>query len=164
MSIFAWCIIIGCAVLALGIVFDGPLDEALPDGAIPVLAVAVAVFGAVGMGVQALVGDRPHAAIAWGLPVTLALAAGGATRWSWRRLRRSLPRNATPPSAEEVVGEEVQVLWWKSGEGEVRAVVRGHQLTLSAHSAEPLSAGERAWVVDCEDDGLLVTPWRHIDA
>ncbi|MBO3723740.1 nodulation protein NfeD [Actinomyces bowdenii] len=164
MSIFAWCTLIGCAVLLLGILLDGPLDELLPDGALPVLAVALAVFGAVGMGVEAAAGGGPGApaVVLWGAPAALALAAGGAARWAWSRLRRSMPLDAAPPSAAELVGQEVSVLWWKEGTGEVRALARGHQLTLAARSPEPLSAGQSAWVLDIyQDDALLITPWSQ---
>ncbi|MDO5064148.1 MAG: nodulation protein NfeD [Actinomyces bowdenii] len=165
MSIFAWCTLIGCAVLLLGILLDGPLDELLPDGALPVLAVALAVFGAVGMGVEAAAGQsrQVSAVVLWGAPAALALAAGAATRWAWCRLRRSMPLDAAPPSAAELVGQEVSVLWWKEGTGEVRALTRGHQLTLAARSTEPLSSGQKAWVLDIatEDEALLITPWSQ---
>lgn len=162
MSIFAWCTIIGCAVLLLGIVLDGPLDELLPDGALPILAVALAVFGAVGMGVEALsgqAGGSPSALVLWGPPTALGLAAAAATRWSWRQLRHSMPRDAAPPQPAELVGERVSVLWWKDGTGEVHAVARGNQLRLAARSTEPLRSGQSAWVVDAEDGTLLITPW-----
>lgn len=166
MGIFAWCTVIGCAVLVLGIVLDGPLDELLPDGAVPVLAVALAVFGAVGMGVQALApqaGAAHSSLVLWGPPAALALAAGAATRWTWRRLRHSMPRDASPPQPAELVGEKVRILWWKDGTGEVRAVVRGSQVTLAARSPEALRSGQSAWVVDAQDGALLLTPWTAQD-
>ena len=62
-SIFAWCAIIGCAILLAGILLDGVLDAFLPDGLVPVLALPVAVFGAIGMGMTAVSGSAATQAI-----------------------------------------------------------------------------------------------------
>lgn len=165
MSLFAWCAIIGCGALLLGIILDGPLDELLPDGALPVLAVLLGVFGAVGMGMEALTdaasasGNAPAALVLWGPPTLTSLAAAAGTRWTWRHLRHSMPRNAAPAQPAELIGERVSVLWWKEGTGEVHAKARGNQLTLAARSTEPLRAGQSAWVVDAQDNVLLIDPW-----
>ena len=127
MSIFAWCAIIGCATLLAGILLDGVLDAFLPDGIVPVLALPVAVFGAIGMAMTAVSGPaaaQVPAAVVWGVPAALALASGALTRRLWNRLRRSMPLDTAPPTAAELVGEKVTVLWWKAGSGEVRAVTR----------------------------------------
>ena len=70
MSIFAWCAIIGCATLLAGILLDGVLDAFLPDGMVPVLALPVAVFGAIGMAMTAVSGPAAQvpAAVVWGVP------------------------------------------------------------------------------------------------
>ena len=165
MGVFAWCAIIGCTVLVAGILFDGLLDALLPDGLVPILALPVAVFGAIGMGVTATTGSaaaQVPAAVLWGVPTAAALGSGALMRWLWNRLRRSMPLDTAPPTAAELVGEKVTVLWWKDGSGEVRAVTRGHQLTLPAHSEQPLRSGQSAWVLDAVDSTLAIVPWEQI--
>ena len=74
MGVFAWCAIIGCTVLVAGILFDGLLDALLPDGLVPILALPVAVFGAIGMGVTATTGSaaaQVPAAVLWGVPTAV---------------------------------------------------------------------------------------------
>ncbi|MDU0348399.1 nodulation protein NfeD [Actinomyces sp. MRS3W] len=159
MSFFMWCAVIGCGALALSLLLDGlfdGLDDLLFDGSLPVLACALGVFGAVGMGVQALAGERLSTAVLIGVPLVFALAAGAGTRAVWVRLRRSMPRNAIPLTAGELVGSEVRVAWWKDGRGEVIATSRGHQMTLPARSDDPLRGGGVAWVVDAAADDTLV--------
>ena len=83
MGIFAWCAIIGCTVLVSGILFDGLLDAFLPDGLVPILALPVAVFGAIGMGVTAATGStatQVPAAVLWGVPTAAALGSGALMR------------------------------------------------------------------------------------
>ncbi|TFH51164.1 nodulation protein NfeD [Actinomyces viscosus] len=166
MSIFAWCAIIGCVILLVGVLFDGLLDAFLPDGMVPVLALPVAVFGAIGMGMTAVSGStavQVPVAVVWGVAAALALTSGAVTRWLWNRLRRTMPLDTAPPTAAELIGEKVTVLWWKDGTGEVRAVTRGNQLTLPARSEEPLRSGQSAWVLDAVDSTLTITPWGLID-
>ena len=166
MSIFAWCAIIGCVILLAGVLFDGLLDAFLPDGMVPVLALPVAVFGAIGMGMTAVSGStavQVPVAVVWGVAAALALASGAVTRWLWNRLRRTMPLDTAPPTAAELIGEKVTVLWWKDGTGEVRAITRGNQLTLPARSEEPLRSGQSAWVLDAVDSTLTITPWGQID-
>ena len=165
MGIFAWCAIIGCTLLVAGILFDGLLDALLPDGLVPILALPVAVFGAIGMGVTATTGSadaQVPAAVLWGVPTAAALGSGALMRWLWNRLNRSMPLDTAPPTAAELVGEKVTVLWWKDGSGEVRAITRGHQLTLPARSEEPLRSGQSAWVLDAVDSTLAIAPWEQI--
>ena len=165
MGIFAWCAIIGCTVLVAGILFDGLLDALLPDGLVPILALPVAVFGAIGMGVTATTGSaaaQVPAAVLWGVPTAAALGSGALMRWLWNRLNRSMPLDTAPPTAAELVGEKVTVLWWKDGSGEVRAITRGHQLTLPARSEQPLRSGQSAWVLDAVDSTLAIVPWEQI--
>ena len=165
MGVFAWCAIIGCTVLVAGILFDGLLDALLPDGLVPILALPVAVFGAIGMGVTATTGSaatQVSTAVLWGVPSAAAVASGVLMRWLWNRLRRSMPLDTAPPTAAELVGEKVTVLWWKDGSGEVRAITRGHQLTLPAHSEQPLRSGQSAWVLDAVDSALAIVPWEQI--
>ena len=167
MSIFAWCAIIGCVTLLTGVVLDGVLDAFLPDGLVPVLALPVAVFGAIGMVMTAMSGSTAtHVPVAmvWGVPAALGIASGAVTRWLWNRLRRTMPLDTAPPTAAELVGEKVTVLWWKDGSGEVRAITRGNQLTLPARSEEPLRSGESAWVLDAVDSTLTITPWGQVDS
>ncbi|RAX21749.1 MULTISPECIES: nodulation protein NfeD [Actinomyces] len=159
MSPFMWCALIGCGALALSLLLDGlfdGLDDLLFDGSLPVLACALGVFGAVGMGVQALAGERLSTQVLIGVPLGFAVAAGAGTRAVWVRLRRSMPRNAIPLTVGELVGSEVRVLWWKDGRGEVIATSRGHQATLPARSDDALRAGAIAWVVDATADDTLV--------
>ena len=167
MGIFAWCAIIGCTLLVAGILFDGLLDALLPDGLVPILALPVAVFGAIGMGVTVTTGSaaaQVPAAVLWGVPTAAALGSGALMRWLWNRLRRSMPLDTAPPTAAELVGEKVTVLWWKDGSGEVRAITRGHQLTLPARSEQPLHSGQSAWVLDAVDSTLDITPWEQISS
>ena len=167
MSVFAWCAIIGCVTLLAGVVLDGLLDAFLPDGLVPVLALPVAVFGAIGMVMTAMSGSTAtHVPVAmvWGVPAALGIASGAVTRWLWNRLRRTMPLDTAPPTAAELVGEKVTVLWWKDGSGEVRAITRGNQLTLPARSEEPLRSGESAWVLDAVDSTLTITPWGQVDS
>ena len=167
MSVFAWCAIIGCVTLLAGVVLDGLLDAFLPDGLVPVLALPVAVFGAIGMAMTAMSGSTAtHVPVAmvWGVPAALGIASGAVTRWLWNRLRRTMPLDTAPPTAAELVGEKVTVLWWKDGSGEVRAITRGNQLTLPARSEEPLRSGESAWVLDAVDSTLTITPWGQVDS
>ena len=166
-GIFAWCAIIGCTLLVAGILFDGLLDALLPDGLVPILALPVAVFGAIGMGVTATTGSaaaQVPAAVLWGVPTAAALGSGALMRWLWNRLRRSMPLDTAPPTAAELVGEKVTVLWWKDGSGEVRAITRGHQLTLPARSEQPLRSGQSAWVLDAVDSTLAIVPWEQISS
>ena len=166
-GIFAWCAIIGCTLLVAGILFDGLLDALLPDGLVPILALPVAVFGAIGMGVTATTGSadaQVPAAVLWGVPTAAALGSGALMRWLWNRLRRSMPLDTAPPTAAELVGEKVTVLWWKDGSGEVRAVTRGHQLTLPARSEQPLRSGQSAWVLDAVDSTLAIVSWEQISS
>ncbi|MDO4900369.1 nodulation protein NfeD [Actinomyces sp.] len=159
MSLFMWCAVIGCGALVVSLLLDGlldGLDDLFFDGSLPVLACALGVFGAVGMGVQALAGERGNTLILIGVPLAVALVAGAGTRAVWRRLRRSMPRNAVPLTAGELVGTEVRVVWWKDGRGEVIATSRGHQATLPARSDDPLRGGTIAWVVDAGADDTLV--------
>ena len=165
MSIFIWCTIVGCTALLAGILFDGLLDAFLPDGMVPVLALPVAVFGAIGMGMSAMAGSatlQVPVVVLWGVPTTLAIASGVVTRWLWNRLRRTMPLDTAPPTAAELVGEKVTVLWWKDGSGEVRAVARGNPLTFAARSGGPLGTGPSAWVLDAADSLLTITPWEQI--
>ena len=167
MGIFAWCAIIGCTVLVSGILFDGLLDALLPDGLVPILALPVAVFGAIGMGVTATTGSaaaQVPAAVLCGVPTAAALGSGALMRWLWNRLRRSMPLDTAPPTAAELVGEKVTVLWWKDGSGEVRAITRGHQLTLPAQSEQPLRSGQSAWVLDAVDSTLAIVSWEQISS
>ena len=167
MGVFAWCAILGCTVLVAGILFDGLLDALLPDGLVPILALPVAVFGAIGMGVTATTGSaaaQVPAAVLWGVPTAAALGSGALTRWLWNRLRRSMPLDTAPPTAAELVGEKVTVLWWKDGSGEVRAITRGHQLTLPAQSEQPLRSGQSAWVLDAVDSTLAIVSWEQISS
>ena len=166
-GIFAWCAIIGCTLLVAGILFDGLLDALLPDGLVPILALPVAVFGAIGMGVTATTGSadaQVPAAVLWGVPTAAALGSGALMRWLWNRLRRSMPLDTAPPTAAELVGEKVTVLWWKDGSGEVRAITRGHQLTLPARSEQPLRSGQSAWVLDAVDSTLAIVSWEQISS
>ena len=147
-GIFAWCAIIGCTLLVAGILFDGLLDALLPDGLVPILALPVAVFGAIGMGVTATTGSadaQVPAAVLWGVPTAAALGSGALT-------------------AAELVGEKVTVLSWKDGSGEVRAITRGHQLTLPARSEQPLRSGQSAWVLDAVDSTLAIVSWEQISS
>ena len=167
MSVFAWCAIIGCVTLLAGVMLDGVLDAFLPDGLVPVLALPVAVFGAIGMVMTAMSGSTAtHVPVAmvWGVPTALGIASGAVTRWLWNRLRRTMPLDAAQPTAAELVGEKVTVLWWKDGSGEVRAITRGNQLTLPARSEEPLRSGQSAWVLDAVDSTLTITPWGQVDS
>ena len=166
-GIFAWCASIGCTLLVAGILFDGLLDALLPDGLVPILALPVAVFGAIGMGVTATTGSaaaQVPAAVLWGVPTAAALGSGALMRWLWNRLRRSMPLDTAPPTAAELVGEKVTVLWWKDGSGEVRAITRGHQLTLPARSEQPLRSGQSAWVLDAVDSTLAIVSWEQISS
>ena len=166
-GIFAWCAIIGCTLLVAGILFDGLLDALLPDGLVPILALPVAVFGAIGMGVTATTGSadaQVPAAVLWGVPTAAALGSGALMRWLWNRLHRSMPLDTAPPTAAELVGEKVTVLWWKDGSGEVRAITRGHQLTLPAQSEQPLRSGQSAWVLDAVDSTLAIVSWEQISS
>ena len=166
-GIFAWCAIIGCTLLVAGILFDGLLDALLPDGLVPILALPVAVFGAIGMGVTATTGSaaaQVPAAVLWGVPTAAALGSGALMRWLWNRLRRSMPLDTAPPTPTELVGEKVTVLWWKDGSGEVRAITRGHQLTLPARSEQPLRSGQSAWVLDAVDSTLAIVSWEQISS
>ena len=166
-GIFAWCAIIGCTLLVAGILFDGLLDALLPDGLVPILALPVAVFGAIGMGVTATTGSadaQVPAAVLWGVPTAAALGSGALMRWLWNRLHRSMPLDTAPPTAAELVGEKVTVLWWKDGSGEVRAITRGHQLTLPARSEQPLRSGQSAWVLDAVDSTLAIVSWEQISS
>jgi len=166
-SVFAWCAIIGCVTLLAGVMLDGVLDAFLPDGLVPVLALPVAVFGAIGMVMTAMSGSTAtHVPVAmvWGVPTALGIASGAVTRWLWNRLRRTMPLDTAPPTAAELVGEKVTVLWWKDGSGEVRAITRGNQLTLPARSEEPLRSGQSAWVLDAVDSTLTITPWGQVDS
>ncbi|MBE6481413.1 MAG: nodulation protein NfeD [Actinomyces ruminicola] len=159
MSLFMWCTVIGCGALLLSLLLDGlfdALDDLLFDGSLPVLACALGVFGAVGMGVQALAGQRLSTAVLVGVPAAFAVAAAAGTRAVWLRLRRSMPRNAVPLTTGELVGSEVRVLWWKDGRGEVMAASRGHQATLPARSDDALRGGTVAWVVDAAADDTLI--------
>ena len=167
MGVFAWCANIGCTVLVAGILFDGLLDALLPDGLVPILALPVAVFGAIGMGVTATTGSaaaQVPAAVLWGVPTAAALGSGALMRWLWNRLRRSMPLDTAPPTPTELVGEKVTVLWWKDGSGEVRAITRGHQLTLPARSEQPLRSGQSAWVLDAVDSTLAIVSWEQISS
>ena len=167
MSVFAWCAIIGCVTLLAGVMLDGVLDAFLPDGLVPVLALPVAVFGAIGMVMTAMSGSTAtHVPVAmvWGVPTALGIASGAVTRWLWNRLRRTMPLDTAPPTAAGLVGEQVTVLWWKDGSGEVRAITRGNQLTLPARSEEPLRSGQSAWVLDAVDSTLTITPWGQVDS
>ena len=167
MGIFAWCAIIGCTLLVAGILFDGLLDALLPDGLVPILALPVAVVGAIGMGVTATTGSadaQVPAAVLWGVPTAAALGSGALMRWLWNRLHRSMPLDTAPPTAAELVGEKVTVLWWKDGSGEVRAITRGHQLTLPARSEQPLRSGQSAWVLDAVDSTLAIVSWEQISS
>ena len=167
MSVFAWCAIIGCVTLLAGVMLDGVLDAFLPDGLVPVLALPVAVFGAIGMVMTAMSGSTAtHVPVAmvWGVPTALGIASGAVTRWLWNRLRRTMPLDTAPPTAAELVGEKVTVLWWKDGSGEIRAITRGNQLTLPARSEEPLRSGQSAWVLDAVDSTLTITPWGQVDS
>ncbi|WP_136192120.1 MULTISPECIES: nodulation protein NfeD [Actinomyces] len=161
MSVFMWCAVLGCGALALSLLLDGlfdGLDDLLFDGSLPVLACALGVFGAVGMGVQALAGERLATPVLVGVPLGFAVVAGAITRAVWVRLRRSMPRNAVPLTVGEMVGTEVRVLWWKDGRGEVMATSRGHQVTLPARSDDELRGGTVAWVVDAAaDDALIIS-------
>ena len=160
MTPFLWCAVIGCGILALSLVLDGlmdGLDGFLFDGSLPVIAAALGVFGAVGASVQAMAGQSVATAVLIGVPLAAALAAGAGTRALWVRMRRSMPRNAVPLTPGELIGTEVRILWWKDGRGEVIASSRGHQLTLEAHSEEPLRAGTTAVVLEAADDVLVVT-------
>lgn len=159
MTLFMWCAVGGCGVLALSLLLDGildGLDDLLFDGALPVLACVLAVFGGAGMAVESMASDGASNALLLGVPGVIAMSAGAATRALWRRLRRSMPRNAVPMTPGELVGTEVRVLWWKDGRGEVRAVTRGHQASLPARSEDALGSGTRAWVTDTDDDVLIV--------
>ena len=113
----------------------------------------------VGPGAQRLLGAGRHMATAVliGVPLAAALVAGAGTRALWVRMRRSMPRNAVPLTPGELVGTEVRIMWWKDGRGEVIASSRGHQLTLEAHSEDPLHAGSTAVVLETADDALVVT-------
>ena len=167
MGIFAWCAIIGCTLLVAGILLDGLPDALLPDGLVPILALPVAVFGAIGIGVTATAGSaaaQVPAAVLWGVPTAAALGSGALMRWLWNRLRRSMPLDTAPPTAAELVGEKVTVLWWKDGSGEVRAITRGHQLTLPARSEQPLRSGQSAWVLDAVDSTLAIVSWEQISS
>lgn len=160
MSPFLWCAVIGCGLLVLSLVLDGlldGLDELLFEGALPVIACVVGVFGGVGLAVEALAGGSAPAVIALGVPVVGALASGVLTRRVWTRLRRSMPRNTVPMTPAELIGTEVRVLWWKDGRGEVAAVARGQQATLPARCDDPLRTGAVAWVTDTDDAVLILT-------
>ncbi|WP_103062485.1 nodulation protein NfeD [Actinomyces qiguomingii] len=161
MSPFMWCAVLGCGALAVSLLLDGlfdGLDDLFFDGSMPVLACALGVFGAVGMGVQALAGERLSTPLLVGIPLVFALASGAGARATWVRLRRSMPRNAVPLTTGELVGTEVRVIWWKDGRGEVIATSRGHQATLPARSDDPLRGGTIAWVIDAaKDDTLLIS-------
>lgn len=166
MTPFMWCAVIGCGILALSLVLDGlfdglGLDDTGFDGALPVIATALGVFGAAGAGVQAMTGQMAGwhmaTAVLIGVPLAAALVAGAGTRALWVRMRRSMPRNAVPLTPGELVGTEVRIMWWKDGRGEVIASSRGHQLTLEARSEEPLRAGSTAVVLEAADDVLVVT-------
>ena len=160
MTPFIWCAVVGCGILALSLILDGltdGLDDIFFDGSLPVIAAALGVFGAVGAGVQALTGEHVATAVLIGVPLVAALAAGAGTRALWVRMRRSMPRNAVPLTPGELVGTEVRIMWWKDGRGEVIASSRGHQLTLEAHSEDPLHAGSTAVVLETADDALVVT-------
>ncbi|MDO4242730.1 MAG: nodulation protein NfeD [Actinomyces sp.] len=165
MSMFLWCAVIGCGVLVLALVLDGlfdGLDDLLFEGALPVLACALGVFGAVGLAVEALAGQATPA-IALGVPAVGAVLSGALTRRVWTRLRREMPRNAVPMTPGELVGTEVRVLWWKDGRGEVAATTRGHQATLPARSEGPLRSGAIAWVTDTDDAVLILTDVNGTD-
>lgn len=164
MSLFLWCCLIGCGVLALSLLLDGlfdglfdGLDGTFFDGALPVVAAAVSVFGAAGMVVEAAAGGQAPLLVRLAVPMLVGFLAGGITRTLWKRFRRAMPRNAVAPNADELVGARVQVLWWKSGRGEVMARTRGHQLTLPAVSDEDLRAGATVVVLGATDGTLEVT-------
>jgi len=105
-----------------------------------------------------------RAGVRWGVPTAAALGSGALMRWLWNRLRRSMPLDTAPPTAAELVGEKVTVLWWKDGSGEVRAITRGHQLTLPARSEQPLRSGQSAWVLDAVDSTLAIVSWEQISS
>ena len=160
MSVFLWCALSGCGLLVVALLLDGlldALDGLLPDGALVVIAAALGGFGAVGLALQSLAGERVEMWLLIGIPLAAALGLGGATRWLWKRLRSSMPRNSVPPTPGELVGEHVRVLWWKNGRGEVIATARGHHLTLPASSEDPLRGGATAVVLDAQDSGLVIT-------
>lgn len=159
MTLFMWCAVIGCGVLVLSMLLDGlldGLDDLLFDGALPVLSCVLAVFGGVGMAIEAMTDNTVGSLILLGIPGVAAVAGGAVTFGLWRRLRRSMPRNAVPMTPGELVGVEVRVLWWKDGRGEVQAITRGHQATLPARSEDPLGSGTRAWVTDTDDNVLVL--------
>lgn len=161
--LFLWCCAIGCGLLLLALVADGlldALDVPFLDGALPVVSAALGVFGATGMLLSSLLDEQVATALALGVPLVAGLLAGWATRALWRRLKRDMPRNAVAPTAAELVGARVKVLWWRQGRGEVSARTRGHQLTLPAVSDEPLHLGAEAVVLSADDGVLQVTTLR----
>lgn len=163
MTLFLWCCAIGCGLLLLSLVADGLLDGLdLPflDGALPVVSAALGVFGATGMLLSSLLDQQVAPALALGAPLVAGLLAGWVTRSVWRRFKRAMPRNAVAPTADELVGARVKVLWWRQGRGEVSARTRGHQLTLPAVSDEPLRLGAEVVVLDASDGVLQVTALR----
>lgn len=163
MSFFLWCAVIGCALLLVSLLLDGlldALDGLLPDGALVVAAAALGSFGVVGLALRSLVGETTSPALLAGAAALAALTVGAAARRLWVWMRRSMPRNAVEPTPGELVGEQVRVLWWRNGRGEVVGSTRGHQLTLPARSEEELSVGATAVVLDATDDGLVLTTLR----
>lgn len=164
MSLFLWCCLIGCSVLALSLLLDGlfdglfdGLDGTFFDGALPVVAAAVSIFGAAGMVVEAAAGSQAPLLVGLGGPLLSGLLAGGITRTLWKRFKHAMPRNAVAPNADELVGSRVRVLWWKNGRGEVAASTRGHQLTLPAVSQEVLRSGATVVVLAATNGTLEVT-------
>ena len=156
MSVFAWCAIIGCVTLLAGVVLDGVLDAFLPDGLVPVLALPVAVFGAIGMVMTAMSGSTAtHVPVAmvWGVPAALGIASGAVTRWLWNRLRRTMPLDAAPPTAAELVGDEawIESTFIPTVAKRGAAIIEARGLSSAASAANATVEHMRDWVLGTPD-------------
>jgi membrane protein implicated in regulation of membrane protease activity len=153
---------IGAGVLVLSMVvgeIGGALDlSADADGPFSVPALA-ALVGGVGFGGAAAVAVLPES-LSDGLTILVALLVGLAVAvplaWAAVRLSRSLQDMPTQETLtrHHLVGTQGVVVSAvpASGYGEVRLVVEGQPLKLSARSELPLPAGTPVYVTDTISD------------
>lgn len=121
------------------------------DGAAPVIAVALAAAGAVGLMVTAVASLPTWLAV--GVAGVTAVGAGMATRAGWRAIGRRGSQVLTPLEPDELVATTGSVLWWSEGRGKVLVEApRGGQYQLVATSDEELRTGQSVTVVQAEPD------------
>lgn len=162
MNIFIICGIVGLAVLALGIIFDGVFDF-LDDTIVPAVGVALTVFGSAGLISTAIVGTPSTNAGIYGSVFITALIFSVVLTVlfiiGWKLLKKyNSSDNLVEVDIDSILGSTGEILFWGENGGEALFEYLGgnSKINVISKNGESFKFGDNVVAVDKSGDNFIV--------